>query len=93
MKFKVFGLNVPVYKQKDLTKNTNWCGYFDPDKKRVIIDYDLSGDEYEITLIHEFIEAVWFRNSFELAVNNETKEIIIDQISKALVENFKLKVR
>lgn len=93
MTFKIFGLRVPVFRQKDLTEHTGWCAYFDPDKIRIVVDAEIKDDEYAISLIHEFIEAVWFRNSFDLAVNNETKEIIIDQISKCLVENFRFKQR
>jgi len=93
MKFNVFGMKVPVFKQVGLTENTDWMGYFDPIKKSIVIDAALKGEEYQVTIIHEFLEAVWFRNSFNLAINNETKEVIIDQISKALIENFKISIK
>lgn len=93
MTLKIFGQRVKVYRQKGLSTYSDAVGYFDLDKKRIVIDADLKGHEYEVTLLHEILESIWDRGSFSQSVNNDLKEVIIDQISKCLVENFKFKQR
>lgn len=91
MKVNVFGDIVPVYKQHGLMAATGWMGCYDPNSKIIKIDSDLVGYDFETTLVHEIFEAAWFRLSFGQAVDDKLKEVIIDNLSKAVVENFNLK--
>ena len=86
MKLKIFGDVIPVHKAKDLQS----AGEYHIDAKKILIQADLVGDQYYETLLHELMEAVFFRCSIYQSVNHDAKEIFIDCISKAIVENFKL---
>lgn len=90
MKLNIFGKKIRVFKQKGLMDATNWMGYYEKAKNRIVVDADLSPEEYNETLIHEVLEAIFCRASFNQSINDDAKEIIIDIIAKNFNENFKL---
>jgi hypothetical protein len=90
MKFKIFGKEIKVMKQKGLTEAMDWCGFYDKSKSLIVVDSDLKGDDLNETIFHEFLESVFCRASFNQSINEDAKEIIIDIIAKALNENFKM---
>lgn len=86
MKLKIFGDVVPVYKAKNLES----AGEYHIKEKKIYIQEELVGDQYYETLLHELMEAVFFRCSIYQSMDHGTKEIFIDCVSKAIVENFKI---
>lgn len=89
MKLKVFGDVVPVV----IKENLENMGEYHVQEKMIFIKAGLSKEEYNCTLIHEMFEAVYARCSFYQGLNNEIKEIFIDCLSKAVAENFELKLK
>lgn len=87
MKLKIFGDTVPVLKAKNLES----AGEYHINEKKIFIKDDLVGDQYYETVLHELMEAVFFRCSIYQSIDHGSKEIFIDCIAKAIVENFKLK--
>jgi hypothetical protein len=93
MRLKIHSDIVEAYRQHDLVSKMGWMGYYDPNDKHIKIDSELVGYDYEVTLIHECLEALWARLSFGQAVSDELKEVIIDNIAKMFVENFRIQKR
>jgi len=93
MKFNIFGMKVRALKSHTLTQSTGWAGCYNSEKGLIVIDSELVGKEYQETLVHEFLEAVFDRCSFNQVIQKDQKEIMIDLLAKALVENFQLKVK
>lgn len=85
MKFKVFGLDVPV-KLEDIS-HTNYDGYFDPVKKEIIIHSD-SQDVFN-TMIHELLHSGWFRLGLnQTSIPYDIQELIVENFATLIDENF-----
>lgn len=90
-KLNVLGLQVKVIKKKDYAKKTGFEGLFDPYKNEITIDADLKKQEYIGTLIHEIGHAIFHRGGvFQTKIPMEVHEIIVEQFSTVIVENFNL---
>lgn len=89
MKLKVFGEEIRVLKSKDIET----AGEYHVLDKVIYIHEELVGDNYYETILHELMEAVFFRCSIYQALDHGTKEIFIDCCAKAIVENFKLTLK
>lgn len=88
---KIYGLDVPVLRRKNLTQETGFLGYFDPEKNEIVIDANLKGMDFLSTLVHEIIHAVFTRGGLRQAkISPSLEEIICEQISVVLTENFSL---
>lgn len=57
------------------------------------ISSQLKGREVDQVLLHELVHSVFFRLSIYQNVTLDTEEMIAEGISKAIVENFELKVK
>jgi len=90
LKLNILGKIVTVLRTCGLVQERNWAGYFDPHKSEIHLDSTLDGDYLNETFIHEFLEAVYSRASFNQSIEHQLKEVMIDITSKALNENFKL---
>jgi Zn-dependent peptidase ImmA (M78 family) len=84
----VLGWNVKVvYKAID----DQYCGLFYANESLIEINKNLSADKARETIIHELFHAVWRRAGIDqTGISHDTQEIICEQFSKVICENFKL---
>ena len=69
----------------------NICGHYLYNENLIEINNQMNKETQEVTLIHEIIHAVFFRAGILNAkVSHDIEEVIADQISKVINENFKL---
>lgn len=89
MIFNILGMKVKV-KYADLNKE-NLCGKYVYDEKTIYINSTLNKELQKVTLLHEFLHAVFDRAGLTQAkITSDAQEIICDQFAKALTENFKV---
>ena len=62
-------------------------------KGLIQISHLLKRNEIDQVLLHELVHSVFFRLSIYQNVSLDTEEMIAEGISKAIVENFDLKVK
>ena len=88
----IFGKHVPIVRTKDLLKTHEAFAMFHRDKFYIEIDASLTGNTYYQTICHEIIHAVVQRcGIYQAGLSHELEEVLAEQISVAIVENFKLK--
>ena len=88
----IFGKHVPIVRTKDQLKTHEAFAMFHRDKFFIEIDHSLKGHIYYVSLIHELIHSVVQRSGiYQAGLSHELEEILAEQISVAIVENFKLK--
>jgi len=88
----IFGKHVPVVRTKNLLQDENAFALFHRDKFFIEIDSSLTGNIYYTTLLHELIHSVVQRAGvYQSGLSHEIEEILAEQISVAIVENFKVK--
>jgi|JI8StandDraft_2_1071088.scaffolds.fasta_scaffold391081_2 hypothetical protein len=88
----IFGKHVPIVRTVNLAVDHNVLGQFHRDKFFIEIDNSLTGDELMLTQIHECIHALIQRAGlYQTGLSHELEEIIAEQVSIMLVENFTLK--
>lgn len=88
---KVFGLLIYVYKLENLLKNEGMYGYYCPEGKYIAVDKDLSGKILEHTIIHEMLHAVFDRLHIDAQMERSFVEVLVENVSVALMENFEVK--
>lgn len=89
MTLDILGMKVKV-KYSDLNKE-NLCGKYVYDEKTIYVNSTLNRETQHVTLIHEFLHAVFDRAGLTQAkITSDAQEIICDQFAKALTENFKV---
>lgn len=82
----IFGCTYQI-KYDDLSK-TDACGYTDNRHRLIVIDSSLKDDDLKHTLLHEYFHAVLYRTSVVQSLSHDLEEIIVDQISTFLVDNY-----
>lgn len=88
----IFGKHTPIVRTKDLLKSHDAFALFHRDKFFIEIDSSLTGEHYYTTIIHELVHAVVQRAGvYQSGLPHEIEEILAEQISVAIVENFKIK--
>lgn len=87
---KIFGQNVRVKYVKDLIKKDQAQGDYCSSDKIIRIDAALKGNDLIHTLIHEATHALFDRSGIRQAVDIGVEEIIAENISTMLIENFKI---
>jgi len=87
----IFGVTYTVFVTDEL--DPNYCGMCVFDTQTILVKKDLPQDVFNITLIHEMLHAFMNRLSYENAITRQTEELLIDQIAKLMVENFKITKR
>ena len=85
-KINVFGRNIAV-KEADIE---GFMGIFDGVKKEITINNKLSKKDYVPTLLHEMGHALFDRAGLRQSIPNELEEIVVEQFSDMINENFKL---
>ena len=89
-KLKVLGAVYDVTFKKGPI-DTDYAGTCDISKKKidVSLDYDV-----EATLLHELIHAVIYESALnQCNISSDAKEIICEQVSRVIVDNFKLSIK
>ncbi len=91
--FSVFGMEVTCYRIEGLLRDQNMFGFYDCEKKLIGVDSGLRGAELEQTLIHELFHAALIRLHIEQQMPGEFAEVLIDNLARAVVDNYSLKMR
>lgn len=87
--FDVLGKKVKVI-FRDMTEE-NVCGHFIHSEDLIEINNQVIPELQEITIMHELIHSVFARAGIHNAkISADIEEIIADQVSKVILENFKL---
>jgi Zn-dependent peptidase ImmA (M78 family) len=85
----IFGRKIKV-EYKDILQD-GYLGLFIPDQSKIIIDKSLPDAAKLLTLLHELTHAVFARAGLNQAIKRELEEVIAEQISIAIKENFDIK--
>lgn len=85
----IYGKKTPIKKIKGLHEQ-GAIGLYRPKENIIYLDADLKGNELKITFIHEVLHALFNRVSINDIISLETEEMIVDNVAKMLVENFKI---
>lgn len=84
----VFGKECKI---KSTEIDSNFLGLFYPREFKIDMSKNCPPDLYEYVLIHELIHAVFERSSLnQCNISHDVQEIVCDQVSKFLNENFKI---
>lgn len=87
--FNIFGQKVKIKKEN---LGAQYLGLYHSDKKMISINSSITDEsELDHTLIHEFIHSVIDRCSLNQVVTYPSEEVLVDMITKALLENFQIK--
>lgn len=89
---QILGHKYKVQHIANMISDHEKMGEADFDAQTLSIDAGLDGKDYWHTLIHEVGHVVFLRSALYHAVDDELEEIIVEQIGRAIVENFSLKV-
>lgn len=88
--FNVFGKKVKV-RIGDL--GPNYHGMYYTNSSSIVIDKNVPKDYIDHVLIHEFIHSVIDRCSLSQVVSYPSEEVLVDMITKSLLENFDIKAK
>lgn len=89
----IFGLKTKVIVTKDLVLNHGAMGLFSRQKNQILIAQDQTKDEAIQTLLHECGHALFSRVGTNQAISHELEEIIVEQYSIMIHENFNLSLK
>lgn len=94
MRIKIYGWEIPVKKLKGLADAHGILGCYDYETKTIVVDASLKKADYMSTLLHEIIHALFHRAGLHQAqIPEALEEIICEQVSTVLTENFNLTVK
>lgn len=88
---QVFGLSIPIVENSQELRNTNLLGVYDKENKVIHMANSISKDKE--TLIHEIFHAVFHRTGLNQSISHELEEVIVENMSVALCENFNLRLK
>lgn len=88
---EVFGMSVPVYKLENLLNVEGMYGYYDPNGKYIAVDASLKDKILEHTIIHEMFHAVFDRLHIDAQMEHSFVEVLVENLSVAIMENFSIK--
>lgn len=85
----IFGEKVNIEYSNNVpdTDNANYV------KGKILIHPGCPRKELARVFLHEFLHAVCERVSISQGITGETEEIVVDTLSKALVENFHIRFK
>lgn len=85
----IFGLEVKVVREKGLSQTQGFAGYFDPEKKIIVVDADLKGRDLLGTLWHEIDHALKHRvGLFQTRMSSDVHEVSAETSSTFWVEQL-----
>lgn len=87
----ILGLKIKII-ETDLT-GTDYDGLYNGKTKTILIEKTLKGKYKQQILLHEIMHALFDRAGIhQLKISSDAEEILCEQISLFLVEQFNLKV-
>lgn len=90
-KLRIFGVMVPVLKIPGLLGGQGMFGFYDHEARVIGVDEALRGVELEATVVHEMFHAVFARLHIAQQLDDAFAEVVIENLSVALLENFDIK--
>lgn len=93
-KINVFGQEVQIKLEKGpiFVGEDHVLGYYDTEKKLIVVDKTLPMQMRLQTLYHEMMHALFYRLGLEkTSMHHDMHEVLVEGIAKFLEENFKLK--
>lgn len=88
---EIYGKTYIIQLEEDLEKIHESHGYHHEHESIIAIDKNLDTDTAMQTLLHECFHAIFKRISINQGVDSQAEEIIVDSLSKWVVENFQVK--
>lgn len=88
--FNVFGEKIKI-KLGDL--GPQYDGMYYPNNKLIVINKDVDPENLNRVIIHEFFHSVIDRCSLNQVVQYPSEEVLVDMFTKALLENFEVKIK
>jgi predicted SprT family Zn-dependent metalloprotease len=93
MTLNLFGQRWKVYHAKIDPQYAGHC-YYETNTIEINDEIPQSTTLFQETLIHELLHALYFRMSYrQSGLSHDLEEVMIDQLAKALTENFRLQKR
>ena len=86
-KYDVFG---KVYKIKREDLGPHYHGVCSPDTSTIVIDKNDKNAILQSTFLHEIGHAIFHRVGLNQTIPSEVEEIIVENISNWITENFRL---
>ena len=87
MKIRVMGIDVEIVYEKDLGRQHEHTGIYDPVKSIIKIDADLNKQEQGRILIHEILEVI--NRSLDLGLNHDAQINKLDaSLYQVIADNF-----
>lgn len=88
--FNVFGQKIKI-KSGDL--GPAYDGMYYTHEKMIVINKEVLPENLDRVVIHEFLHSVIDRCSLTQVVTYPSEEVLVDMLTKALIENFEIKAR
>lgn len=89
----IYGWTVSIENVEGLIENNSSQGEYCSESKTIKIDKSLTGYDYQVCLIHECLHALFDRLSFNQAIEIGLEEVMCDNLSKWLIENFRIETK
>ncbi len=86
-KINIFGKKIKV-KVADL--GPDYDGMFYPSMDLIVINKSTPKERVPHVVVHEMLHAVITRCSLDQVISYPSEEVLVDMITKALLENFKI---
>lgn len=88
----IFGKKIKVKTVKGL-REQGIAGLFSPSSLEILISEEQTKECAIETLIHEVVHSVINRTGINQSLSHELEEVICENVSKAICENFKLALK
>lgn len=89
---KIYGNEIKVI-IGEINEHLGYAGFYDPESKTIALSSKLKGDDLTSTFTHEVIHAIADRLGWRQWLTREMEEMLCEQISVALAENFTMKLK
>lgn len=86
----ILGLRVPVKLKRNIVdeRGNSLFGYYDPEKREIVLNKDQTDESLRRTLYHEVGHAFMDRIGVRVAISGELNEVISEGIANLIDENF-----
>lgn len=87
---RILGLTVPVKMRANLHDEHGRpiFGYYDPEKRIIVLNSDQTDESLRRTFYHEIGHAFLDRIGIRVSLSQEIQEVIVEGLSNLLEENF-----
>jgi hypothetical protein len=87
----IFGQKTPVKVTKELPEHL--AGLYRTREKDILISDGQTKDDAIMTMLHEMTHAVFRRAGLSQSIDHDLEEVVAEQISIAIHENFNLSLK